>query len=143
MNYSIIYYPYYVSGIIQEYRFPPLHQPPSWGAVGDILNNPWAGELRTMTWGKQSHLLGEPPASPGGTARTGYTNALLIRNSKNPKGKPGWGINAFVQFGQWTSSSTNAKCIRKYAGYFWNESKNVVGDEAPDPPKPQTRVNAN
>ena len=26
MNYSIIYYRYYVLGIIQEYRFPPLHR---------------------------------------------------------------------------------------------------------------------
>ena len=29
MDYSIIYYKYYVLSIIQEYRFLPLRQPPS------------------------------------------------------------------------------------------------------------------
>ena len=36
-------------------------------------------------------LLGELPAGSGGTARPVYHNGLLIRESKNPKGKPGWG----------------------------------------------------
>ena len=37
MNYPIIYYRYSVLGILQEYRFPPLHQPTLWGTrvVGD------------------------------------------------------------------------------------------------------------
>ena len=30
MKYSIIYYEYYVLSISQEYRFPSMHQFPSW-----------------------------------------------------------------------------------------------------------------
>ena len=68
----------------------PCSRPPSWGTISNFLNSLWARGL-SMTWGNQSHLLGEPPAGPGGTARPGYINALLVRNGKSPKGKPSWG----------------------------------------------------
>ena len=42
MNYSLIYYRYYVSGIIQEYRSPSLHQSRSESWSGG--SESWSGE---------------------------------------------------------------------------------------------------
>ena len=47
----------------------------------------------------------------------------------------------FLMFGQWKSSSANAKSIRIYVRTFWNSCKTLklVENEAPDLARPQTR----
>ena len=45
MNCSIIYYRYYVLGIIQEYRFPPLHQSNLLGDTSELGGEKWSGHV--------------------------------------------------------------------------------------------------
>ena len=49
MNSSIIYYSYQVLGIIQDFRFPPLHQPPPWGTrVVEVVSQRFGAPLLTI-----------------------------------------------------------------------------------------------
>ena len=50
MSYPIIYSRYDALGIIQEYRFPPLHHPPSSGTRADLECSIKWQALRSSTW---------------------------------------------------------------------------------------------
>ena len=53
--------------------------------------------LRFFPWGDPGGIIGGTRLGVRGTAAPGTHNTILYRNSKNGKGKPGWGTSKLAE----------------------------------------------
>ena len=114
MNYSIIYYRYYVLGIIQEYRFPPLHQPTPWGTR--VFPNVWpclAISLRVKVLYRENSYA---------TFFVSWFQSFLVSNSQSFN-EPILPKCHFMVFGEyWSHIQDSQEFIRRIVGMFRHPS---------------------